>query len=180
MTTTTSLPKLILKPRVVSHAVDLPNGVISTKLPGGLSRTRVDILGGPSYVPVTWVLDSKKKFDYLMGFYISILKEGALPFLINMPVLSSECKWVECRFIPRSFKHTSSDGVLRSISAKVEVLDKRGTAEDDAFISLVSATGSFDEADHLELLNMFDRLINGVPYGSDAVTETFPEHMVIK
>lgn len=153
-------PKIIIHPRVVTHAVTPPNGIIETIVDGGLPLTRADILHGPSIVPVSWVLETKAKFEYLMAMYNSTLKEGALPCQLFIPVLSSTSKWLECKFVPKSFRHTATDGVLRMVVAQVRVINKRDAESDEYLVALTNATGSFDEADHLTFLNLFDNLVN--------------------
>lgn len=153
-------PKIIISPRVVTHSVTSPSGVLETNLKGGLPRTRVDILGGYSVVPVSWVFDSKEKFDYLMAMYNSILNEGALPFQLYIPVLSSECKWVECKFVPGSFKHSNTDTILRTITATVKVIDQRDIENDAILTALINATESFDCEDHLKFLSLFENMSN--------------------
>ena len=87
-----TLPKMILHPRMVTHAVAPPSGIVETQVEGGLPVTRADVLHGASGVPVSWVTKNKQQYDYLMAFYNTKVKEGALPFLVYLCVLSIGCK----------------------------------------------------------------------------------------
>ena len=170
------LPELILCPSARGYSINHSSGVIETLLDGGLPRSRMGVLGDSNIVSIQWSC-TKEEHRYLQSFYRLILERGAFPFILKAIVDKAEVENFEGKIKSGTFK-TSIKNKRYITSCVMWLKDiKRDDDSDLTNIALISATRSLDETGHLEFINMFNRLVNGVPHGSDSVTETLPENI---
>lgn len=76
-------PLLTISPTSTNFRYTPANNVVATKLEGGASRRRLDIVGGAHIVDCTWVLN-KGEYTHLMGFFREQVLQGTTPFRMNM------------------------------------------------------------------------------------------------
>lgn len=76
-------PALTYRPERDGYSCDPGYGVISTKLDGGASRMRLDMINAAHTVNLRWMLSG---YDYtlFMGFFRDTLVEATIPFLADL------------------------------------------------------------------------------------------------
>jgi hypothetical protein len=115
-----ALPKLIIPPDQGGYNVSDGNEVISTKLDGGSSRMRRDIVGNAYKVAVSWSLNPND-YRYVKGFHNITVNKGADAFLMDLYVDRENLTEHECRFIPSTFKLARQRGNMFVVTAQLEV-----------------------------------------------------------
>lgn len=153
-----TLLKLYLTPVVDSYAVEPVSPVVAVALDGGASRARLDLLGAPIIVSVTWVLGAVE-YDYLMAFYRSPtgMERGARPFLMDLVTLNSTAQEHTVRLIGDSLRLTGQSGLAYTVVARLEVTPPADTDEyDSSFIQLWPEYGE----DLVGLLEQLEVLVN--------------------
>jgi hypothetical protein len=131
-----SLSELLLVVDKESYNVKPGNNVLSTKLEGGASRTRLDKIGATHSVNVQWKTN-RKGYTYLMAFYRTTIKQGSLPFLIDLLVDSDIAEQYEAKIEPGTLTLASHTGETYIVTATLEVVPKTVNAGADA--ALVTA-----------------------------------------
>jgi phage pi2 protein 07 len=114
------LVKFIIPPDSSAYSVSDGNEVVSTKLDGGASRYRRDMIGATSTVNVSWIL-GRDEFKYLRSFYRGITGKGAEPFLIDLILDDYELTEHVVHFVEGSMQLTSQKGLTYWVSAQLEV-----------------------------------------------------------
>lgn len=114
-----ALEKLVIAPDKSGYSLEDGPEVLSTKLDGGFSRYRKDILNAAFNVNMTWTLDDSE-YRYLRTFFKAITQSGALPFKIDLLVDTAEL--VECiaYFVPKTFGLKSHTGLTYVVGATLE------------------------------------------------------------
>lgn len=112
--------KLLVQPEAGSYAIEFPDNVLSTKLDGGASRYRRDIVGGSHVIPVTFRLNPED-FNYLLAFYREEAKEGAEPFTIDLFVKEAGLTTCTAHFVKNTFKLSEQSGLTYVVTAQLEV-----------------------------------------------------------
>lgn len=116
-----ALPKLTIVPVSDGFTVGDPNEVVSVELDGGLPRQRRDIVGGARPVSLRWQLSSPE-YDSLMDFYEATLANGALPFLIDLPLRRSAFEECVATFAPNTLRLDQQSGDTWWVSAQLKVI----------------------------------------------------------
>lgn len=154
-----ALSKCALSPDSAGYSVSNAENVISTKLDGGASKYRAGILDGASKVSVKWICNSFQ-YQYIQVFYVSMLKNGSLPFLIDLILNSSFPIEHEAYFIPGSLSLSEHQGEYYGVVAQLEVVPK---PIDDFVISQMCLYGELGDNYAIKfpiLEDEFDNIIN--------------------
>lgn len=116
--------KLSLAPDQASYTVDEDGTTIATRLKGGASRYRKDILRGPVRVNLQWTCGIED-YIYLTTFY-RVMEQGSLPFLMDLLVQDNYLTEHECRVVPKSWATTKVTGISYIVKAVLEVVPRVG------------------------------------------------------
>lgn len=154
-----ALSKCALYPDSAGYSVVDAENVISTKLDGGASRYRLDMLDSASKVSVKWVCNSNQ-YQYIRAFYVSILKNGSLPFLIDLILDSSEPVEHEAYFIPGTLSLSEHSGNYYSVVAQLEVVPKPIDESVNVQMILFGEFGSDYQTEFPAFEDVFDNLMN--------------------
>lgn len=150
--------KLVIPPNQSGYSVSVGQETISTKLDGGASRFRVDILNASSDVTCSWTV-GPDNYEYLRRFYLVNIKNGNEPFLIDLILDSPMPTQYTARFIPGSWGLTGQQGHTYTVGCQLEIeAIEHDYDYDEAIIMLISEYGSEEAA--LEILNLLDKLVN--------------------
>jgi hypothetical protein len=76
-------PLLSIDPVSDGYNFTPADNVVATKLEGGASRRRTDIVGGASTVGATWIVN-RTQYTELMGFFRERLQFGTRPFRMTI------------------------------------------------------------------------------------------------
>lgn len=133
-----ALSKFIIPPDQAGYSVKDGNEVIATKLAGGASRYRRDIIGATSTVNVAWTI-GPDEYRYIRAFYNAIAKKGAVPFSIDLILDRSELTEHKAYFIPGSMSMDGQKGLTYSISAQLEVYPVETLQDDLDFVAVYTA-----------------------------------------
>lgn len=145
-----TLPKLYLSPLIQGYTYDPQSEIISVMLDGGSPRKRRDKIGSYGSVSCTFTLESLQ-YDYLMAFYRTKIKSGALPFRMDIKTDDAELLEHECFIREGSLKLTQTRGDLFFVSMQLEVKPiTRNETEDNLMIDLYEAYAN--DADNVLLL----------------------------
>lgn len=112
--------KLQIPPDQAAYVAVSGNEVLSVKLDGGASRYRSDIIGAWSSVTAQWTLN-RMQYNYLSAFFRTKTKRGAIPFLCDLYLESSEIQEFTCYFVPSTFQLISQAGLTFTVGASLEV-----------------------------------------------------------
>lgn len=115
-----TLPVLSLPPDQSNYAFVYGHTNIATKLDGGASRVRADVLGGAHTVTVQWTC-TKKGYEYLLAFYRQAISRGSLPFTISLMADDGNMVALTAIFLPDTFGLTSQAGQQWVVGAQLEV-----------------------------------------------------------
>lgn len=124
--------KLLLTPDQAQYGVNHPENTIATRLSGGLSKVRLDQVGGTSRVRVAWTLTGHQ-YQYLMAFW-RLENYGANRFLIDLIIGSAELQEHYAIFVPGSLTLAGQTGDAYVVRAELEVAP---LAEDPLFDTAV-------------------------------------------
>lgn len=158
--------KLVTTPDSSGYSVTPGSEVIGTKLDGGASRTRVDILNAASTVTCQWTL-GPEDYEYLRMFYSLNVYNGGEQFLIDLILDSAELTEYRAKIIPDTWKLVSQSGLQYVVSCNLEI---EAIVQDYEYLTgiimLMTEYGSLQEAN--TVLNLLEKLVNydlaGVPY----------------
>jgi hypothetical protein len=114
-----ALPKVEIPPDQDNFSLTDEADVLTVRLDGGASRYRLDKTGSTSRCTVQWTTD-RDGYTYLRGFYRTV-KNGALPFLIDLYYDESILTEHQAYFIPGSFKLARQYGYTFVVAAELEV-----------------------------------------------------------
>lgn len=92
--------------------------VSRVQLDGGAGRYRRVLFGTSTLINCTWIL-GPDEYDYLMMFYRETAS-GSLPFLADLIIEGSDLTECECRFMPKTFKLASVNGLAHTVVATIE------------------------------------------------------------
>jgi hypothetical protein len=149
------LDKLEIPPDQSGYAAEDFNRVLSVELDGGVSRTRLDSIGGDASISVQWTV-GRSDFESLISFYQTNTNFGAEPFLLDLYSDFSEPVEHECHFIPGSLRLTSQLGSRFVLSAELEA---KVTDDEDRDLAIVEFFAEYDSVEVLdETLNEFENL----------------------
>lgn len=133
-----------------SYTVIDGKSVVSTKLGGGLSRVRTDIVNAASVVSINWTVD-QRGFEYLRAFYNTGTNKGGLPFTIDLYMDRVALTRHKAYFVPESFQLSSQKGLQFVVSAQIEAqpLPVDGGYEGSLLIFYGSDIDTTEEAEGL-------------------------------
>ncbi|HEX4302828.1 MAG TPA: hypothetical protein VHZ78_08540 [Rhizomicrobium sp.] len=118
----TTLDKLLVRAQASGYSTTPPqDGVIRVALNGGAGRYRADIEGGTSLVQVAFILDPAQ-WQYFWAFLRNRAADGSEPFLADLVLDGSPVTEFTVYLIPGSAKVTGVKGVIKYVSAQLEVL----------------------------------------------------------
>lgn len=133
--------KLSIAPDQDGYQLENSMSSFGNKLGGGAMRIRRDYLNAPYKVTVTWTLDADE-FNYIKTFH-RFIDDGNQPFLMDLLVDNSELTEHECRFLPGQFKLGTVKGMVRKVSAQLEVVPlPADDAYDEGLVTTYEAFGS--------------------------------------
>ena len=115
-----TLPVLELLPDRAAYRATQRGRALRTRFDGSQGRYRRDY-DGPAVVRAQWTID-EQDYDRLVHFYISVLKNGALPFSIDLIVEDGTPETQTARIVPDSFRLRSVAGKTFTLAADLEVL----------------------------------------------------------
>lgn len=155
-----SISKFIIPPDNSSYAVSDGKEVVSTKLDGGASRYRRDILGATSTVDVVWIL-GPDEYKYLRSFYRALCVTGSRPFLIDLILDEPTLTEHKAYFIPASVRLTGQKGLTYWVSAQLEVYPAEMDMQAEAdFAAIYGEFGKNWQNDFPIFENSLDLLTN--------------------
>jgi hypothetical protein len=152
------LDKLLLTPTQAGYGVTHAENTIATRLSGGLSKVRLDQVGGASSVNVSWTLTGHE-YQYLMAFYRTTIQHGSLKFLCDLILGSAELQEHTCLFLPGTLTLSSQQGDAYVVRAQLEVEPTEVDEEFDQAIVDLFQEYQPAEAGH-ELLEQLEQLAN--------------------
>ncbi len=133
--------KLILIPDQESYSVIDGKEIIVTKLDGGKSRYRKDILNSSSLVNATWTL-TPSGYEYIRSFYKIMLNDASHPFKIDLLLDSSVLTEHDAFFVPGTMTLTRQKGLTFVVSAQLEVIPLPfDTALEEYILKMISYFG---------------------------------------
>jgi hypothetical protein len=152
--------KFLIPPEQSSYVVEGGESVVSTKLNGGASRYRKDILNPSSLVSVKWVF-SPLQYEYFRAFYKASTSVGSESFLIDL-IIDEALQLTEhvVYFIPQTISLTSVQGNSYRVKASLEAIPK--LYQDNYFEAKVFLYENFGEnQEQVEsFFNLFENFIN--------------------
>lgn len=151
------LPKLRLIPARDGYQFAYPGDDIRRAKPGsGPSRQRLDMLGAPMIVGVTFRMNAAD-YQYWIAFSRSTLSERSLPFLIDLIVDTPDLQEYEARIIPGTVQGGPPSGFRYVVQMQLEVKQKPVDPDiSDTLVWLYEAYG--DGA--WEVLYELEQLVN--------------------
>ena len=148
--------KLKLPPDQSGYSVKDGTEVVSTKLDGGASRYRRDVLRSTSTVSAQWTA-SPKQYKYLRAFFKSVTIAGAVPFLIDLLLDEPFLTEHKAYFVPGSMSLSQQQGMTYFVQAQLEVYPI--VQNDAANISYVEMYGALGDIG-ANVLNRLAKLVN--------------------
>lgn len=137
--------RLEITPDKVSYGVVAGNTVGRTKVQGGASRYRRDLLGANPTVRAQWTFTGDE-YGYFMLFWRAATQRGALPFTMDIFIESASIAEHTCYFIPDTLQLVSQSGDTFVVAASLEVeLPATDTEADELLIA------EYGDATKLEL-----------------------------
>lgn len=127
--------KLHLRPNRDGYAVADGMTFKQTKLEGGASRFRRDVLGAARLVDVQWTLKTSQ-YEYLTSFYNTVLKDGSESFKIDLILDKPRLTEHIAHFVQEPKKLNGQSGLSYSVGAQIEVLPLRTNPDlDEAIVA---------------------------------------------
>lgn len=151
------LPKLYLTPAQDGYAAqDADDAVLRAKVSAGPSRTRLDMLGAPADVSVTFQMNPNE-YQYWRAFFRSTIVEGSLPFLLDLLLDFPELTEHQVKIVPGSARLSGQRGLLYVVSMRLEVKVVEADADLDATVAMLFEQYG-DQGD--AILISLERLVN--------------------
>lgn len=150
--------KLVIPPDQAGYSVAVGDEIVSTKLDGGASRTRLDILNAVSTVSCSWTV-GPSDYAYLRKFIAVNVVKGGEPFLIDLILDSPFPTQYRAKFVANSWSLQSQKGHTYTVSAQLEIEAADQDLEyDETILWLVEEYGSMEKA--AQILNLLEKLVN--------------------
>jgi hypothetical protein len=138
------MEKLKLRPNRDSYSVTDGTTFKQTKLEGGASRFRRDLLGAARTVDVSWLLNPSQ-YRYFTAFYNTTLKDGSESFKIDLLLDNPRLTEHVAHFIQDTKKLDGQSGLAHTVSAQLEVMPIRTNPDlDDAIVAAFDADEKVD------------------------------------
>ena len=117
-----ALEKLELIPDQTGYKYGPDGSSITTKLDGGLSKSRLDHANSSAIVNCIWRLKDYN-YQYLNAFYKAQTQKGSNPFLIDLLIDQPFIEEYEAKFVPDSWQPIESTaGLTFEVNAELEVV----------------------------------------------------------
>lgn len=142
------MEKLKLRPNRDSYAVADGTTFKQTKLEGGASRFRRDLLGAARIVDVSWLLNPSQ-YRYFTAFYNTTLKDGSESFKIDLLLDNPRLTEHTAHFIQDTKKLDGQSGLGHTVSAQLEVMPIRTNPDLDE--AIVAAFNNDEKVDTNEI-----------------------------
>lgn len=149
------LPKLTLLPSQEGYSVEIGDAVLRARPGSGQSRQRLDMLGAPHIVSVSFALD-RLRHAYWRAFFRTTIVEGSLPFLIDLIIDGGTLAEYEAKIVPGSVAMSGVRGLTHFVQAQLEV--KATVADALADAGLVTMFEIYD-ADASAILDLLAHLV---------------------
>lgn len=146
------LPQLVLCPLLESYDVEIGDDVISTQFTNGLPRQRINGVGSPHQVQVTFRHKAVHQ-DYLWSFW---RLQRAKPFAMRLIIDSTAMQWYECRFIGTPKPQVLGGGVFEMSVMLVVKARPLNLELDETFVYFYEQTGG----DISGFTNALEKLVN--------------------
>lgn len=156
-----TLYKFGVPPDQNGYTIQDGSEVVATKLGGGASRQRRDILGAAYTANVQWTL-GPEGYRYFRAFYKHATTSGSTPFLIDLLLNSGNMEERECYFMPGSVGLIEQRGLKFVVGAKLEIKPKLNEFSDDdlPFIILYGELGQGWESEFPMVEDEFNTEVN--------------------
>lgn len=129
---------------------------LTTRLKGGLSRSRRDLLAATYEVDLQWNLN-RSRWETLKAFHDT---HQGVTFLMDLITDQPTLTRHEVNFIPGSFQLNKVEGSTFTVSAAIEVVPDDVDADMDETIMLLFETYGSDEPGSEALLLALAELVN--------------------
>ncbi len=152
--------KLALLPDNSAYTVVDGKSVVATKLDGGASRYRRDIIGATSSVTCNWII-GPTEYKYLRAFFRTIADYGSKPFLIDLLLDQPALTEHKAYFMPESLQLTGQKGLTYYVTASLEVVPIPPDQDNDALFAIGYSEWGVDWEDNfLAFEAEFNEFIN--------------------
>lgn len=133
------LPVLSIPPDTENYSMAEGVEVIGASTDGGGVRTRKDFVGASYTITCQWTI-GQADYDTLTTFYYDTLKQGSLPFQIDLYTDYDVLTTHTAQFIPDTFGVTGVSEQTYTVGATLEVTPLAAVYDDDtSYISLYAA-----------------------------------------
>lgn len=146
-----------LTPSVDGYTASRGDTMISTNPGQGPSAVRLDRFNTPTRLNVSWNV-GPADYGYLVAFYYTAIREGALPFLMDSIVDHPLVRQLEAKMIPGSFTLSGVKGITYQVRADVDVVPVLSPDFDALMLDMYAEGGEFWG----DFIDMLDRLVNVV------------------
>ena len=125
------MPVMPIPPDQESYAFQQYPTSVSTRLDGGASRFRNDLLGAAFELDVQWTVDAND-FLYLNAFYRTAINNGADPFSIDLLLDDGQMRTYTAHFLPGTYGLREQKGKTFVVGGKIEVIPDPSYSAGDA------------------------------------------------
>lgn len=146
------LPLMALTPSVTNYVVQRGETLLRSQPGFGPSWFRLTEFNTPSAVTVEWHVGDIADVAYLLAFYFTAIREGALPFVIETVHDHPDPRQLQATLVPGSFGLASMIGKTYVFRASVEVVPITSPDYDQQVFDLRDYTGGNDWMGLLEEL----------------------------
>lgn len=156
-------------PEKSSYVYQKQSGVISTDIAGGLSRSRLDLVGTASLVNCQWIFTAEE-YEYFQYFFRFIAKEASNSFICPLILDKRTQQDFICKFVVDSIELSQPSAFSFIVTASLEV-EPLVYDEVDEFLAFVAIRaemeGSTVEDVLSDLLNVstFDQELLALAFG---------------
>jgi hypothetical protein len=152
------LRQLGLTPSIDGYGVQRGDSIVRSQPGLGPSAIRLDFYNTPSRVSVSWNVGAAD-YNYLVAFYFTAIREGALPFLMDVVLDDPLVRQLQAMLVPGSFVFDGVNGMTYRVRAEVEVSPIRLSDSDELMIDMFETEGEFWgdvllDLDHLVTVTM--------------------------
>lgn len=146
------LPKLQLLPAREGYSfADDSGAVIRAKVSAGPSFQRLDMIGGPAEVNVTFRMTGAE-YDYWRAFHRSTIAVGSEPFLLDLILDQSTLTEHQVKIIPGSLRMGGVSGDRHVVEMRLEAQLADSDPDYDAALVMMFELYGADGSDVLDLL----------------------------
>lgn len=149
------LPKFKYLPEQTSYVYTNASNILSVKLDGGFSKSRVDFVGAPAIIDCEWIFDLAE-YQYFRAFFNLSINKGTTPFNIDLILDQPFHQEFIAKFVADSISTTDIFGLSLRVIAQLEVLPVDNTFIDEIVLSYEGNAGAaLDELEKLVNIDWF-------------------------